>query len=137
VGGQLHASAVLTPGKAPCTHWIGDRVDPRAGLDNVEKRKFLRLPGLELRPLSCPARSQSLYRLRYRGCCHCCVKFAKFFLLSIFKHFFKQISCLFHAYYTFHSSLSCTDGLTIKEACFSRFQSEQCYNQEISRPKVP
>jgi hypothetical protein len=42
-------------------------VDPRAGLDNLEKRKFLTLLGLELRPLSCPGRSQSLYRLRYPG----------------------------------------------------------------------
>jgi hypothetical protein len=25
-------------------------VDPRAGLDSLEKRKFLTLPGLELRP---------------------------------------------------------------------------------------
>jgi hypothetical protein len=33
----------------------------------MEKRKFLTLPGLELRPLCCPARSQSLYRLRYLG----------------------------------------------------------------------
>jgi hypothetical protein len=40
-------------------------VDPRAGLDDVENRKFLTLPGLELRPLGRPARSQSLYRLRY------------------------------------------------------------------------
>jgi hypothetical protein len=39
-------------------------VDPRAGLDDLENRKFLTLPGLELRPLSHPARSQSLYRLR-------------------------------------------------------------------------
>jgi hypothetical protein len=30
-------------------------VDPRAGLDDVEKRKFLTLPGLELRPLGRPA----------------------------------------------------------------------------------
>jgi hypothetical protein len=42
-------------------------VGPRAGLDDVEKRKFLTLPGLELRPLRRPARSQSLYRLRYPG----------------------------------------------------------------------
>jgi hypothetical protein len=41
-------------------------VDPRAGQD-VEKRKLLTLPGLELRPLGRPARSQSLYRLRYPG----------------------------------------------------------------------
>jgi hypothetical protein len=42
-------------------------VDPRAGLDDVEKRKFLPPPGLKLRPLGRPARSQSLYRLRYPG----------------------------------------------------------------------
>jgi hypothetical protein len=42
-------------------------VGPRAGLDDVEKRKFLTLPGLELRLLGRPARSQSLYRLSYPG----------------------------------------------------------------------
>jgi hypothetical protein len=52
---------------APGTHWVGDLVGPRAGLDDVEKRKFLTLPGLELRPLSLPASSQSLYRLGYPG----------------------------------------------------------------------
>jgi hypothetical protein len=40
-------------------------VDLRAGLDDVEKRKFLTLMGLELRPLSRPSRSQSLYRPCY------------------------------------------------------------------------
>jgi hypothetical protein len=30
----------------------------------MEKRKFLTPPGLELRPLGLPARSQSLYRMR-------------------------------------------------------------------------
>jgi hypothetical protein len=45
------------------THWMGGWVDPRAGLDDLEKRKFLTLPGLELQPLRRPARSQSLYRL--------------------------------------------------------------------------
>jgi hypothetical protein len=42
-------------------------VGPRAVLDDVEKRKLLILSGLELRPLGRPARSQSLYRLRYPG----------------------------------------------------------------------
>jgi hypothetical protein len=42
-------------------------VDPRASLGDVEKRKFLTLPGLELRPLGRPACNQSLYRLRYPG----------------------------------------------------------------------
>jgi hypothetical protein len=56
------------PGEiAPGTQWIGGWVDPRASLADLEKRKFLTLPGLELRPLSRQARSQSLYRLRYPG----------------------------------------------------------------------
>jgi hypothetical protein len=42
-------------------------VGPRTGLDDVENRKFLPLPGLELRPLGRPASSQSLYRLHYAG----------------------------------------------------------------------
>jgi hypothetical protein len=33
----------------------------------MEKRKFLTLPGLELRPLGRPASSQSLHRVRYPG----------------------------------------------------------------------
>jgi hypothetical protein len=37
---------------------------PRAGLEDMKKRKFLTLPRLELRHLGLPARSQSLYRLR-------------------------------------------------------------------------
>jgi hypothetical protein len=34
---------------------------PRTGLDDVERRKFLTLPGLELRTLGRPDGSQSLY----------------------------------------------------------------------------
>jgi hypothetical protein len=67
MSGQLHAPAALIPGKNPRTHWIGGWVGPRDGLDDVEKRKFLTLLGLELRPVGSPARSQSLYRLRYSG----------------------------------------------------------------------
>jgi hypothetical protein len=48
----------LTPGgKVPGTDWTGGWVDTRAGLDDVEKRKFLTLPGLELRTLSRSARN--------------------------------------------------------------------------------
>jgi hypothetical protein len=39
----------------------------RTGLDDVERGKFLTLPGLELRSLGPPTGSQSLYRLSYRG----------------------------------------------------------------------
>jgi hypothetical protein len=42
----------FTPGeRAPCTHWIKGWVNPRTGLDNVEKKKFLTLPGLQ--PVAC------------------------------------------------------------------------------------
>jgi hypothetical protein len=37
-------------------------VGPRAGLNDMEKIKFLTLPGLELRPLGRPDCSQSLCR---------------------------------------------------------------------------
>jgi hypothetical protein len=59
-------SRQLYPGEgAPDTHWIGGWVRPCAGLDDVEKRKFLTVPGLALRSLRRPARSQVLYRLSY------------------------------------------------------------------------
>jgi hypothetical protein len=69
VCGQIRAPAAIPPGKEPPppTHWIGGWVDPRDGLNDAEKRKFLTPPGLELRPLGRSARSQSLYRLRYPG----------------------------------------------------------------------
>jgi hypothetical protein len=69
-GGEWSASRPcrFTPEeKAPGTHLVGSSVDPRDGLDVVEKRKFLTLPGLEIRPIGRPARSQSLYRLSYPG----------------------------------------------------------------------
>jgi hypothetical protein len=55
VWGEWSASR---PGRfTPGTHWIGGWIDPRVGLDDVEKRKFLTLPRLELRPRGRPARS--------------------------------------------------------------------------------
>jgi hypothetical protein len=59
-GGEWSASRPgrFTPGeRAPGIHWIGGWVGHRAVLDDLEKRKFLTLPGLELQPLSHPARS--------------------------------------------------------------------------------
>jgi hypothetical protein len=40
-------------------------VGSRAGLDDVVRRNFSPLPGLELQPLARSARSQSLYPLSY------------------------------------------------------------------------
>jgi hypothetical protein len=48
-GGEWSASR---PGHfTPGIHLIGGCVDPRADLEDVEKRKLFTLPGLELRPL--------------------------------------------------------------------------------------
>jgi hypothetical protein len=48
VSGQLHAPAALPTRKDP---------EPKSGLDDVEKRKFLAQQGLELRLLGLAARS--------------------------------------------------------------------------------
>jgi hypothetical protein len=69
VGGEWSASRPgrFTPGERdPGTRWIGGWVSPSTGLNGLKKRKFLTLPGLELRPLGRPTRSQSLYRLCYQ-----------------------------------------------------------------------
>jgi hypothetical protein len=50
VSGQLHAPAIYHRERDPGTYFIGGWVDPRAGLDDMEKWKFLSLPGLELTP---------------------------------------------------------------------------------------
>jgi hypothetical protein len=42
-------------------------VGPRAGVENVEKRNFFTLPGIELRSLGRPPLSRSLYGIRYPG----------------------------------------------------------------------
>jgi hypothetical protein len=60
--GEWSASRLgrFTPGERPPVPSGQKVVDPRTGLVDVEKRKFLTPAGLGLRP----ARSQSLYRLR-------------------------------------------------------------------------
>jgi hypothetical protein len=47
--------------------WIRGWVDHRAGLDEMEKWKFLTLRGLEIQPLGRRTYSRSLYRLHYPG----------------------------------------------------------------------
>jgi hypothetical protein len=64
VAGEWSASRPgrFTPGeRSPVTRCIGGWVGRRVGLDDMEKQTFLTLPGLEFRPLGCPARSQSVY----------------------------------------------------------------------------
>jgi hypothetical protein len=55
VGGEWltsHPGCFAYGERAPGAYWIGGWVDSRASVDDVEKRKFLTLPGLELQPLS-------------------------------------------------------------------------------------
>jgi hypothetical protein len=67
-GGEWSATSPgrFTPGEiASSTHWIGGWVGPRIDLEDVERRKILPLPGLELRSFGRQAHGQSPYRLRY------------------------------------------------------------------------
>jgi hypothetical protein len=69
-GGEWSASSSgrFTPmERAPCTHWIGGWVGPRAGLDTVSKRKIPN-PRRDSNP-DHPSRSQFLYRLSCTGSC--------------------------------------------------------------------
>jgi hypothetical protein len=61
--GQLHTQAALSPGKHG-THWIPSWVGLRPGLETVEQRTISCL-SQESNPGN-PARSPSLYRLRYK-----------------------------------------------------------------------
>jgi hypothetical protein len=51
------------------THWMECWVGTRIGLNDVEKRIFLTLPGLELQLLGRPTCTQSQYLLRYMQNC--------------------------------------------------------------------
>jgi hypothetical protein len=84
VWGELPTSrhGRFAPGeRAPGTRWIWGWVGPRAGLDDMEKRKILTLPGLELRPLCHPACKQSQYQLRYPG--------SRVIMVGMFYHYVK------------------------------------------------
>jgi hypothetical protein len=70
VGGEWSASRPghFFPGERVVdSHWTGGWLGPRTGLDDVERRKILHLPGFKLQPFSRRAHSKSLYRLRYPG----------------------------------------------------------------------
>jgi hypothetical protein len=66
-----------TSGKEPLYHWIEGWVGLRAGLDGMQKTKFLTLLELELRHLSHPACCQLLYRISY------CLQVQNFILLQV------------------------------------------------------
>jgi hypothetical protein len=66
VGSEWSASRLgrFTPGEeAPGTLWIEGWVCPTAGLEDVEKRKFLTLKGLELQHLGRPASRYTDYAI--------------------------------------------------------------------------
>jgi hypothetical protein len=84
-GGEWSASrpSRFTPAKEPPgSHWIGGWVDPRVGLDGMERRKFLTLTGLEIRTLGRPAHSQSLYQVGYPGSYKCAARKSRIGIVS-------------------------------------------------------
>ena len=60
---QSHAPAALNPGKRPGNHCPGGWVGPRVGVDNYGKSRSL----TRIRSPDSSSRSDSLYRLSYRG----------------------------------------------------------------------
>jgi hypothetical protein len=89
----------FTPGEiARRSQWIEGWVGPRTGLDDVEKRKILTLPGLEICPLARPPRSQSLYRLRYPD-----LKISHVYVLITFSALFLSLFPLFFLHISFSS----------------------------------
>jgi hypothetical protein len=134
VGGQWSDSRPgrFTPEERdPGTNWIEGWVGPRAGMDNMEKRKFLTLPVLELRLLGRSARSQSLYRLSYSGSHIRCIepyikkKHYKVFIEANFNHSFTKrlaeyiriwVSDMFSVgvvYFKDMKRLGCVDSLVV------------------------
>jgi hypothetical protein len=64
VGGEWsasHSGRFILGERVPRTRWTGSWVGRSVGVDDLEKTKFLTLPGHELQFLYRPARSQSLY----------------------------------------------------------------------------
>jgi hypothetical protein len=57
MSGQLHASAVLSPGQYRCTNSVGACVGPRDGGGFWLKENLVSLPGIEPGFLGCPIRS--------------------------------------------------------------------------------
>jgi hypothetical protein len=102
VGGEWSSTRLCsyTPiERVPGTHLIGGWFVPRSGLDDVEMRKFLTLPELKLRTLGHPARSQSLYRLRYPGCLEDQVPVYKSLSKSVVQLYLQALGPLFVAFY--------------------------------------
>jgi ribosomal protein S16 len=67
VGGQLHAPDYLPPGKEPRYQFDRRLGGPQGRSAQRGEEENLDPTELKLRPLGRPARSQSLYRLRYPG----------------------------------------------------------------------
>jgi hypothetical protein len=63
---QFHAPAALPPGKDPRLP-LERRLGGPQSRSGRREEKIMTIPGLKLRPFYRPARSQSLYRLRYLG----------------------------------------------------------------------
>jgi hypothetical protein len=85
VSGQLHAPVALPRGKSRGFPLVGAWVGPRAGLDDMEKGKFLNLPGLET---PTPSVAQPV-ATGLTDCATPCVQ--------LLKHFSRAASCLINS----------------------------------------
>jgi hypothetical protein len=98
VGGEWLASRPgrFTPGGKPPYPLDRRLVGPQSHSGRHGEEKFLDPTGTELRPSDRPARSQSLYRLRYPGC-------SKETFLSKFSLLIYIIECIYYLHSSYEN----------------------------------
>jgi hypothetical protein len=79
--------------RVPGTNWIGGWVGPISGLDDVEKRKLLSLPGLELRSLLLSSPLGSRYT-------DCAISAPLIYIIELLVQWDYSISWIGNRYYT-------------------------------------
>jgi hypothetical protein len=113
-------------GSSSGTHWIGGWVNPRAGLDDLQKRKFLTLAGLQLRPPSRSARSQSLYENKFMAPSYRSINM-----------FVNNWNLLRHVCYQYYDCQSASDSVVqfpqVQEDSFCGPTSRTKYNRSVQR----
>jgi hypothetical protein len=122
-----NAPAVLSPGTSLIVGWVG----PRTGLD-VEKRKFLTLPGLKIPTL----RSfKSLYRLRYPGSLTHVNKGKISFVHSVQnQHGKKELDI--NDRYMKSGSGGKKSGVSLSESCPRLWRQQKGYRLHVGKPSL-
>jgi hypothetical protein len=114
-------------GKSPRYHWIGGWVEPTISLVDMEKLKFLTLPGLELRACVFLWLPWELHGLAARWCTSGCTSYC--------------CSCYYYYYYYYYSAELPTAKMHIYyESSVSNVlyaQLDRCFLSKLSMRRTP